>query len=89
MARHPESVRLRTLLGGHEYERVRKKVLEAQKGKCAICGRIPGKQPLCLDHDHKTNRIRGLLCNSCNVKLGWFENHFDEVAVYLLSQKHW
>jgi len=47
-------------------------MFQAQKGCCRICG-IPQsylKQRLSIDHDHKTDRIRGLLCNTCNVALG-------------------
>lgn len=48
-----------------------RKLLELQLGGCAIC-----KQPcksgnrLAIDHNHKTNEIRGLLCHNCNVALG-------------------
>ena len=40
---------------------------EAQDNKCAICGAI--SDSLCVDHDHKTAKIRGLLCNRCNTAL--------------------
>jgi hypothetical protein len=47
---------------------------ERQQGKCAICGKLPGDRNhhtrLDVDHDHKTKRVRGLLCNSCNKALG-------------------
>jgi len=46
------------------------KLFEKQDGKCAIC-RYPMKRPV-VDHDHDTNRVRGLLCNSCNVALAKF-----------------
>jgi len=43
--------------------------LRAKHGdKCAICDK-PGshfKKVLSVDHDHKTNKIRGLLCYRCN-----------------------
>lgn len=40
--------------------------LKAQGGVCAICGKPPRKWRLSVDHDHKTGRLRGLLCWWCN-----------------------
>jgi len=46
-------------------------LLEKQKGCCAICDRHESqfKTRLVIDHNHKTGRIRGLLCNYCNHRL--------------------
>jgi hypothetical protein len=44
------------------------RMAESQAGKCAICGTVPDR--LNVDHDHYTNRIRGLLCGSCNRMIG-------------------
>lgn len=41
--------------------------LTEQGGGCAICG-SPHK--LHMDHNHKTKRLRGLLCSNCNLGLG-------------------
>lgn len=49
-----------------QYQAFKKK----QKGRCALCKR---KAKLDIDHCHKTNRVRGLLCRRCNVCLGWTE----------------
>lgn len=47
-----------------------------QEGKCAICSRYPKLgHPLYVDHNHKTNQIRGLLCNPCNRGLGYFKDN--------------
>ena len=46
----------------------RKDLEDRQNGKCAVCGILGKNTPkgLVVDHDHKTNKIRGLLCNVCN-----------------------
>lgn len=46
-------------------------MVERQGGLCAICGNAPapGKK-LVVDHDHKTNLPRLLLCFSCNIAIG-------------------
>ena len=50
------------------------KLFEQQKGCCAICGSQESghnvTQHLLVDHDHITNKVRGLLCSSCNLLLG-------------------
>ncbi len=48
----------------------RKSLYKQQRGLCAVCKR-PGK--LYVDHDHETGRVRGLLCNRCNLDLGIYE----------------
>ena len=49
-----------------------------QEGKCAICKKHQDQisKTLCVDHNHKTNKVRKLLCHTCNVTLSYFEN-FD------------
>jgi len=51
-----------------EYE----KMLKAQNGVCAICGGLSyiKNRPLMVDHDHKTDKVRDLLCSHCNLILG-------------------
>lgn len=46
-------------------------MLIEQSGRCALCS-APMKKPH-LDHCHESGRIRGLLCQDCNVSLGWIE----------------
>lgn len=55
-----------------EYDRM----LAEQDGGCAICGQSPETQRarfttyLVVDHCHDTGRVRGLLCEPCNLLLG-------------------
>lgn len=44
------------------------KLFEAQGGRCAICLGTR-RQRLSVDHCHKTGRVRGLLCRTCNGRL--------------------
>jgi hypothetical protein len=38
---------------------------------CHICGiDLLSIKKICIDHDHKTNKVRGILCNTCNAGLG-------------------
>lgn len=46
-------------------------LLREQNGVCAICMRATGRtRRLCVDHDHETGVVRGLLCSTCNKILG-------------------
>jgi len=44
----------------------------AQHNLCAICNNDLGSY--CVDHCHKTSKVRGLLCNNCNVGIGLFKD---------------
>lgn len=53
-------------------------LLERQAGVCAICGGAPnGTGRFHVDHDHNTDRIRGLLCSNCNRGIGHLQDDPD------------
>ena len=61
------------------------KLLLEQNNKCLICGiHIDDyRKPFCIDHDHKTGKIRGALCHVCNLGLGIYENKKELFEEYL------
>lgn len=64
-----------------EYEAL----LLKQDSKCAIC-KTPASEfkiQLCVDHDHETKLVRGLLCTRCNTGLGKFQ---DDAALLRAAQ---
>jgi hypothetical protein len=59
------------------------KLLVEQNNCCAICG-IPAtdmRRELSVDHNHETNKIRGLLCDHCNLGLGNFRDSTTLLSV--------
>ena len=61
------------------------KMFNEQEGKCAICQRHQNEltRTLCVDHNHKTNKVRALLCLTCNTDVSVVENRLEEMMKYL------
>ena len=72
-------------LDATEYERL----LGLQEGRCAICGENEtGRKDrfvFSVDHDHKTGKIRGLLCRGCNTGIG---NLRDDPEILLRAAEY-
>ena len=61
-------------------------LLESQQGCCAVCGTIePGHnhRHFCVDHNHETGSVRGLLCHYCNRGLGFLGDSMKRVESLL------
>ena len=57
-----------------------------QHGCCAICGCWPPEDLWHIDHDHKTGKVRALLCMHCNTMLGMAQDDpavFERAVLYL------
>lgn len=52
-------------------------MLDRQGNVCAICGEqdANGQRRLVVDHDHATGKVRGLLCNTCNLGIGYLKDN--------------
>jgi len=71
LEKNPNFIRKSTLrkhgLSIEDYGRI----FEQQNGLCAICGLPEITYPhLSIDHNHNTNKVRGLLCHKCNSAIG-------------------
>jgi hypothetical protein len=66
-------------------------MLVEQGRRCKICQAPQGdlKRSLCVDHDHNTGKVRGLLCDNCNRSLGLLKDNVNilERAVSYLQGK--
>lgn len=66
-------------------------LVKKQNGLCAICGNMPtGRFPLVVDHDHRTGKVRKLLCTDCNLALGRFQDSVEVLGKaidYLLEHR--
>lgn len=83
---HPEKTRATMLkckygITQNDYN---EKLVE-QNNKCAICGRDMNEygKIFCVDHNHTTNKVRGLLCDPCNYGLGFYEKYKEKYIAYL------
>jgi len=64
-------------------------MVKKQKNRCAICGKKEAKRAISIDHNHKTKKVRGLLCHQCNIGLGMFRDSPSllKKAIKYLNQK--
>jgi nitrate/TMAO reductase-like tetraheme cytochrome c subunit len=63
---------------------------ENQKGKCVICLQDIAAENSAIDHNHKTGKIRGILCKSCNRGIGLLKDSSEVLnrgSNYLLENE--
>jgi Recombination endonuclease VII len=66
-----------------------KALLDGQDSRCAICRSDDPNGPhriWQIDHDHSSGRVRGILCNRCNLTIGRFDDDpglLEAAAAYL------
>ena len=56
------------------------KIYNDQNGKCAICADELDLENCRIDHDHNTEKVRGILCVSCNTGIGLLQDSPDILA---------
>jgi hypothetical protein len=72
------TIKIKYKLDENEYT----KLFNEQRGRCPICSKELSnhfekikKARTCVDHCHKTGEVRGLLCHTCNMGLGSFNDN--------------
>lgn len=66
-------------------------LLREQECSCITCGTSVNQlnKRLAVDHDHKTGKVRGLLCMNCNTALGLIkENKKTLVSLFSYLETH-
>ena len=52
-------------------------MLDKQGGHCALCD----GPAVCVDHNHTTGKVRGLLCVPCNLGLGYLTRMVERIGL--------
>lgn len=63
-------------------------ILDMQDDACPICGKTITLETAHIDHDHKSGKVRGLLCSQCNLGIGLLHDNsevLNRAAAYIRS----
>jgi hypothetical protein len=88
-----ERIAFKNALWAYKISELRLLELFAHGMSCWICGRSvirggPRKDKACIDHDHVTGEVRGILCMECNLGIGYFRENseiLERAKQYLAS----
>jgi hypothetical protein len=61
-------------------------LFEAQNGVCSVCKKVQDSKKtkrLFIDHNHITGKVRGLICNKCNVALGMVGDSVERLEMLI------
>ncbi len=91
--KHKDSIKIRTTEYQKNNPHIRRKSLlnyyyglsleayqslvDKNNGKCWICNSFPINRKLFVDHCHKTEKIRGVLCSKCNTAIAFFNDDIN------------
>jgi len=67
------------------------RLLQAQNNRCLICQTTTPVNCWCLDHDHQSGKIRGVVCHLCNLTIGLAKEdifRLQRCLAYLRFHKH-
>ncbi len=89
--KHPEQRRNQELNKMYGITRLEyNAMIDLQGNRCAICGNeLTVIRQIHVDHDHKTGKVRGILCGQCNMAIGKFHdntNILQRAINYLLKR---
>ena len=70
-------------------------ILDWNGGPCSACGKQltkfgTGLDEACIDHDHQTEILRGIICGACNRALGYVKDsieHLRQLEAYLRGER--
>lgn len=92
--KHPEKLREYAIKYNYNLSPTQYKAIwDNQEGLCAICKvqlSSLSLKAVHVDHDHSSGKVRGILCNCCNLGLGQFRDsilYLDAAKRYLMGVK--
>jgi RNA polymerase-binding transcription factor DksA len=81
-----EAYRIRSKFNIQTIDEAEALVRRREFGVCDSCGSNPHRRLKHIDHCHVTGKVRGVLCNKCNVSLGLVNDnidHLEQIIAYL------